>query len=186
MNLRERLIQNEYFEWLYALACARRYSTQISFRKLLMRLHRTEFIYSIPYDENRAEDGIDMRRRFIMTNGYEESYDEVIDALYGPCSVLELIVALAIRCEETIMDDPKLGDRTGQWLWLMVVNLGLGSMTDAEYDREYVDERLQIFLNREYESNGEGGGLFVVKNCDVDLREVEIWRQLCRYLNSIN
>ena len=33
------------------------------------------------------------------------------------CSVLEMMIALAIRCEEHIMDDPDVGNRTGQWFW---------------------------------------------------------------------
>lgn len=43
-----------------------------------------------------------------------------------PCSVLEMIIALAIRLEEHIMDDPDIGNRTGQWFWDMIVSLGLG------------------------------------------------------------
>jgi hypothetical protein len=66
----------------------------------------------------------------------------------------------------------------------MIVNLGLGGMTDKYFDRELVDERIAIFLDREYEPDGTGG-LFTVKNCDRDLRTVEIWRQLSYYLNTI-
>ena len=47
-------IYEEYFEWLFDLVCAQRYSKPI-YRKLLMRLHDTEFRYSIPRDRNRAE-----------------------------------------------------------------------------------------------------------------------------------
>ena len=57
-------ITNEYFDWMYDLACKDRYPEQISYRKLFVLLHDTEFIYSIPRDKNRAEDGIDLRYRF--------------------------------------------------------------------------------------------------------------------------
>mgnify|MGYP003235589453 FL=1 len=95
-----------------------------------------------------------------------------------------MILALAIRCEETIMDDPSIGDRTQQWFWGMITNLGLGSMTDSRFDRDAANDILERFLDREYEPDGKGG-LFTVRNCDSDLRDVEIWYQMCWYLNHI-
>lgn len=173
-------IQNEYFEWIFDLVCGKRYSKNVSYRKLLMHMHNTEFIYFIPKDANRAEDGIDLRYRFTLV----VDNNNALEYLDGPCSVLEMMVALAIRCEENIMDDPNVGDRTSQWFWGMVVNLGLGSMTDDIFDRRIVDDILDRFLNREYEPNGEGG-LFTIKDCEKDLRKFEIWYQLCWYLDSI-
>lgn len=131
-----------------------------------------------------------MRYRFAIVCNYLDSLDEILYILERPCkevrtcSVLEMMVALAIRCEESIMDDPNMGDRTGQWFWGMVVNLGLGSMTDAFYDEQVVDDILARFLNRKYEPDGKGG-LFTVRHCEQDLRKVEIWHQLCWYLDSI-
>jgi hypothetical protein len=171
-------ITNKYFEWLYDLMCHDRFAKDISYRKLLMHLHNTEFIYSVRKDRNRAEDGMDLRYRFAHEYSTSPRY------LDGPCSVLEMMVGLAIRCEETIMDDPRLGDRTGQWFWGMITNLGLGSMYDSNFDRKYVDEAIHRFLKREYSPNGRGG-LFTVRNCDEDLRKLEIWHQLCLYLDTI-
>lgn len=170
-------LRNRYFDWLCDLVCRQRYSKAISFRKLLTRLHETEFTYLIPRDKNRAMDGIDLRWRFSL------EYNLDSGGLDGPCSVLEMMVALAIRCEEDYMDDPGVGDRTGQWFWGMIVNLGLGSMTDTRYDERVVDDILQRFLNREYEPDGKGG-LFTVRNCNFDLRDVEIWVQMCYYLDN--
>lgn len=178
MTLRDE-IANEYFDWLFNVVCGRRYSRQISFKKLLMHLHNTEFTYSIPRDENRAEDGIDLRYRFSTFKGYD-----AFEYLDEPCSVLEMMIALSIRCEENIMDDPNKGDRTGQWFWGMITNLGLGAMTDDRYDREFIDDILTRFLNREYDPDGKGG-LFRIRNCDRDMRKAEIWFQLCWYLDSI-
>lgn len=178
MTLRDE-IANEYFDWLFNVVCGRRYSKQVSFRKLLMHLHNTEFIYSIPRDENRAEDGIDLRYRFSTFKGYN-----AFEYLDGPCSVLEMMIALSIRCEENIMDDPNKGDRTGYWFWGMITNLGLGSMTDDRYDRNLTDDILARFLNREYDPDGKGG-LFRIRNCNQDMRGAEIWFQLCWYLDSI-
>ena len=58
-------------------------------------------------------------------------------------------------------------------------------MTDDRYDEGYALEKIYIFLNREYEPNGKGG-LFFIRNCKEDLRNVEIWAQLCWYLDTID
>lgn len=173
-------ISNEYFNWLSRLVCERRFTAHTSFRKLLMHLHQTEFVWLLPRDENRAEDGVDLRWRFAN----DMDLIDIPACLNGPCSVLEMMIALVIRVEETIMDDPELGDRTGQWFWNMVVNLGLGSMTDDRYDHLAAQKKIDRFLFRNYSPDGRGG-LFLIRNCDRDLRTVEIWYQMCWYLDSI-
>lgn len=181
---KDRLI-NEYFEWLCDIVCRNRYSGKISYNKLLTYLHCTEFVYSLPMDENRADDGIEMRYRYALYLGRQPlDTVDIMEALDGPCSVLEMMIALAVRCEEEIMDDADMGNRTGQWFWEMVVNLGLGSMVDSRFDKLFVAETIDRFLDREYEPNGKGG-LFTIKNYHRDLREVEIWDQLNWYLDSI-
>lgn len=173
-------IINEYFEWLYDLVCGKRYPKTISYRKLLSYLHSITFNYSIPNDANRADDGIALRYRFAL----EYDYPDVPECLDGPCSILEMMVALAIRCEENIMDDPNVGDRTGQWFWEMIKNLGLKPMIDEKFNKDIADDIIDRFLNNEYEPDGRGG-LFRIRQCEYDLRTVEIWYQLCWYLNSI-
>lgn len=177
--IKNRVI-DDYFEWLLDWVCGKRYSKQVSYRRLLMLLHSIEFRYSIQRDRNRAKDGVDLRRRFALDRGDEE----LSGYLDGPCSVLEMMVALAIRCEECIMDDPHIGDRTGQWFWGMIVNLNLGSMIDSRFDEEYAIDIIERFLDREYEPDGEGG-LFTIRHCLEDLRDVEIWVQLLWYIDSI-
>ena len=176
-------INNEYFMWLYNWMCDGRYSEGVSYKKLLMFLHNVEFRYSIPNDGNRAEDGIDLRYRFSLVSSLNDT-DTIIGVLDGPCSVLEMMIALANRCEEDCMDDPVIENRTTQWFWNMIVNLGLGAMTDDKFDRRYVRATVEKFLDRDYEPNGKGG-LFTVRGSDCDLRTVEIWYQLCWYLDGI-
>lgn len=173
-------IVDEYFDWLCELVCEKRDSEVISFDKLLWHLHHVDFRWSHPMDQNREMDGIDLRWRFARELGYLD----IPDCLDGPCSILEMMVALALRCEEVLMDDPAYGNRTGQWFWTMIVSLGLGSETDAKYEKRYVNDVIETFLNREYEPNGKGG-LFWIRNCGYDLRDYEIWFQLNCYINSI-
>ena len=176
---RDQII-NDYFEWLWNFTKCRGHSQN---RKIITLLHNIEFRYSIPMDANREEDGIDLRYRFITEVGIPKNYQEVYAYLDGPCSVLEMMIALAIRCEESIMDDPHIGDRTSEWFWLMMKNLGLDYMSDRKFDRDIAEEKISIFLDRRYKRNGEGG-LFVV-NGRRDLRKVEIWYQMCWYLDTI-
>lgn len=176
-------LSNEYFNWMYQLVCDDKRFRKVSYHKLFRHLHDREFTYLIGMDGNRAADGVDLRYRF----AYEHKYDYPMIARYldnRPCSVLEMMIALAIRCEEHIMEDPDIGNRVSEWFWNMVGSLGLRSMSDSRYTRRHVDEILDTFLNREYEYDGRGG-LFTIENTDRDLRSAEIWYQMQWYLNEI-
>ena len=94
-----------------------------------------------------------------------------------------MMVALSIRMEKDIMEDLRYGDRTSQWFWTMVNNLGLGSMTDSKFNEEEADYIIDRFINHNYEPNGKGG-LFIVDG-DEDLRDEEIWVQMCWYINTL-
>lgn len=181
MTTYERLIQDRYFEWLYNYVCKGKVNNKVSYRKLFMLLHDIDFDFYIYDDINRAMDGVDLRNRFAAEIRDEEA-SEVLD---DSCSVLEMLVALAIKCEETIMDDPRYGDRTSQWFWSMISNLGLNTMTDDVFNKQYAATKIYTFLERQYEPDGKGG-LFYIRNCKEDLRSVEIWTQLCWYLNDFN
>lgn len=176
-------LDNLYFNWLYQLVCNDLYSRSSSHRKLLMRLHSINFYWLMEMDANRAYDGINLRKRF----EYEFSLEPSTMDLYfkdRPCSVLEMMIALAVVTEQNIMDDPNYGDRTGQWFWSMIVSLGLGGMTDQRYNKEEVDNVIFRFLARDYSRDGKGG-LFTLPDCEVDMRKVEIWGQMCWYINTI-
>lgn len=177
-------IIDEYFNWLKGLVYGEYFAAERSFDKLLSLLNRIEFTYSIPMDQNRAEDGISLRYRYAITTNCPYSPDDVLYEINGPCSVLEMMIALSIRCEEDIMDDPGIGDRIKQWFWGMIVNLGLGGLHDGNFDQERAERVILRLLNRDYEPDGRGG-LFTVRHPFRDLRDVEIWTQLLWYLDDI-
>lgn len=179
MNYRDR-VNEDYFEWLCKLVDMKRWSEDLTYRRLLRHLHNIEFTWTIRLDENRADDGIQLRRRYALRHD-DMSLQEYLS---GPCSVLEMMAALALRCEDWIMDDDQIGNRTGQWFWGMIHNLGLTPMIDKDFNRDVVDNIVARFLNREYAPDGRGG-LFTVRNCIRDVRKVEIWTQLSWYLGSI-
>ena len=160
----------------------RKYSRGLSWRQLFRLLHETEFIYILEMDGNRADDGIDLRYRFAFDSGYNErTIDEVIGD--EPCSILEMMVALAQRCEEHITDDPDSGNRTGKWFFEMIESLGLLDMDDGHFEKVIAADILNRFMRREYRPDGRGG-LFTISDSEHDMREAEIWYQMMWYLNE--
>lgn len=175
-------MKNEYFRWLCRFIRDDPNFKRKSYKKLLEFLHEKQFIYTIPNDGNRAQDGIELRYRFAYENHYDVS--EVESALSGQCSLFEMMVALAIRCEEHIMFDPDIGDRTGQWFWLMLKSSGLNSQSDDYFDSATANGIADDVMLHNYKKNGEGG-LFTLKNAEYDLRYAEIWYQMCWYLDEV-
>lgn len=178
----EEQIQDEYFEWIIRLVTEGKYAGRKSWRKLFRLLHETEFIYILDMDANRADDGIDLRYRF----AWERHLDaRKVDTAFGDrsCSVLEMMAALAMRCEEHITDDPESGNRTGKWFFEMVESLGLEDMDDEHFDKITAADILVRFMRREYRADGRGG-LFTVDDGIHDMRDTEIWYQMMWYLNE--
>lgn len=178
-----RDLDQEYYEWLCSFTKTkvnRQVKLIKTYEKLLEILHYHEFISLVPHDENRIEDGLSLRWRFSNEKGVK----------YNPtdrCSILEMLVALSLRCEEQIMDDPEIGNRTSHWFWLMVRNMGLFKYSDDKFKSnttKIIEEKIDKFVNREYNQDGKGG-LFIIDNCKYDLRKVEIWYQMCWYLDEL-
>ena len=173
-----------YFNWLTKIVCNSDEYSNLSYKKLLTFLDSVEFKWALLLDENRAMDGIDLRYIFAHEKGYQNGViDKYLDN--KPCSVLEMLIALSYRVEHTIMDDDSYGNRTGQWFWGMIVNLGLGKMDDKNFDERKCYIIISKFLNRQYEPNGKGG-LFTIEDTKYDMRDIEIWTQCMWYLNSID
>jgi hypothetical protein len=114
---------------------------------------------------------------FIFEGGRE-------DSKFPPfCSVLEMMIALAKRWEDNVMYDPDYGDRTAEWFWIMMRNLGFTWLDDMRFDpveANYITDRL---LDREYDKDGQGG-LFRIKNPNIDMRNTEIWYQMNFFFNE--
>lgn len=153
----------------------------IGYTKLFRYLHSIEYQYTHPMDKNRYEDGISLRWHYEL----EEEKPKASDLLTGPCSMLEMLVALAIKVEE-IMWNSKYGDRTKYWFSRMLFSLGLrrGDMMNEFFNddtKAYINKCLERFFKNEYEPDGHGG-LFIVYDSPEDLTKLEIWVQMQRYI----
>lgn len=177
-------LEKKYFDWLVKkISINDIFVNEKNYTKLLTYLYNRSFNnYILPMDGNRYEDGIDLRYSGF---GYECNVDQHEIERYldhRECSMLEMMVALAIKAEN-IVGDSELGDRTGVWFWHMIANLNLIWMTDDHYNEEKVVFAIDCFINHDYKPDGEGG-LFWVKDPPHDMRDVEIWKQMCWFLNE--
>lgn len=153
------------------------------YKHLLRGLYSREFYSPLELDSNRASWGIWLRRRY-MNN------DEA--AMIGPCSVLEMMIALA----EQIDDHSELNNEEciKRYFWMMVENLGLLGLTDFAWGPNMESEfnnRIDILLDRKYGEDGVGS-LFPIQNYPIDpmvcssrgrtnMRERDIWAQRCLF-----
>lgn len=175
-------IQQDYFKYLCSLVNAD--DPSCTFSKLMMSLHICEFTWRVSNDVNRAEDGLSLRIDFSNIERFDE---DTITWLYSytPCSVLEMMIALAFRIDEDIMWNPDKGSRTIQWFWEMIHNLNLESLSDENWvypESDFVVKAsIGKLLDRDFDKNGRGG-LFPLSYFDgKDQRKIEIWRQMNTY-----
>lgn len=167
-------IENLYFNWLYAKVCdVRANSPSRRFEKLLGHLHRTEFVWMVTGDDNRAEDGVELRLDFIRA-AYGPHIEE--DWFFEPPSVFEVFVALAIRAAF------ESDESVTFWFWRFLENLELSEMHDgARVSKVMIDSVIERFMWRTYTSSGQGG-IFPLLRTRNDQRKVELWRQLSEYM----
>jgi len=143
---------------------------------LVKSLFKKEFYWTIDKDENRAEEGKELRVIFSDECGFEDVPDEI----NGPCSVLEMMIALAKKWNQLVSLTEK-EDNSVEYFWTMIQNLGFEGCTDDKFDPEMVRDKLDILLDRDYPKNGDGS-LFPLKKLKEHQNELEIWYQLQNYL----
>ena len=172
----------EYYNWLLNKIEFGNF-TELSIG-LLRRMFGTAYFSALPIDENRASDGKDLRYFFCEETGYD--LDDLNLAVGDSCTVLEMLIAFADLIANKELGNAEKGDRTPDWFWRMVKNLGL-----LDYPGEYLPLELRLevttiiqnWLNRNINYDGSGG-LFPLKNPPGDERKVEFLYQMRAYLNE--
>lgn len=173
--------EEDYYNWLLDKITDADFNPS-RYSKLMQTLYNTEFTWTIEGDENRAADGLDLRNDFAEEKDISQFEFRLV--INRPCSMLEMMVALACRTENQIMEDLFVGPRFGRWMKAMLSSLGLRYELDDYYDDNYVDYIITSFMSREYNEDGDGG-LFRIRNHDVDMRKLEIWAQMNWYLREL-
>lgn len=166
-------LDDQYLTWLYSLvADVKTRKGPRTYWNLLRKLFTTEFAWFVPNDDNRAEDGRELR--FEWASQVDVRVDK--DWMSLGCSFLEMLIGLSRRLEfQTDRDSV-------YWFWHLIGNLGLLGHNDrSNFLEEDVEDRVHAVIFRTYDCDGNGG-LFPLRSTDRDQTKVEIWYQLSEYL----
>ena len=166
---------SDYYRWLLDKVHFKEYG---HYERVLRYLFSREFYWVVPMDRNRAIDGLDLREDFAMEAGFQPYFWR--GYLPDFCTVLEMMAALAQSCEDRLMGDPSLGDRTHVWFWIMMNKLGLDSLTDSRFNEVRAQKVIDRLLDRKFQPDGNGG-LFGRLDRHGDMRDVEWWYQMNYY-----
>lgn len=186
---RRTTLKDDYFSWLYGLVSKQ----SRSYVKLCKLLHQIRFYWSVENDENRCQDGLNLRDRFAEENHLDLAHLEVRYWMEkAPCSVFEVMVALAQRMDGLTYDLKTHENKTSKWFYEMLQNLRLSRFTDnssrfedlGPVQEAEVCDTLCVTLDRAYDKSGTGS-LFPLKRAHPrDMRKTEIWYQLMAWLDE--
>src|SRR5690349_4844113 len=111
-----------YLTWLYGqVANPKTRTGPRTYWNLLNQLFNTEFAWFVPNDDNRAEDGRELRAEWTA----EEGIDPDPQWLSLGCNFLELLIGLSRRL--AFETDSNAAD----WFWQLIRNLGLSGYNDG-------------------------------------------------------
>ena len=141
--------------------------------------HSSVFTVVNPMDQNRANDGLQLRVDFINEHGpWGTSTNR------GPCTFFEFLIALSKRMSFLMHGEGNHG-QTAYYFWKLIGNMGLIKVTDDRWDycngEFFVEDAIYRINERQYYDNGEGG-LFPLRNPSQNQRLVEIWYQMNAWL----
>ena len=151
---------------------------------VLKVLHSRDYLPILIMDDSRAKDGINLRDIYMShING---SYAIVQGSNpWGdiPCSMLEMMVALAMRMKEEFYSEyDDIFDMLTIIFASMLSSLGINVDTITE---DELNQKIDIFMCRQYEPTGRGS-LFNLtgKTFDIDWRDPPIWNQMLAWVST--
>lgn len=139
------------------------------YENLLLHMFNTPFYCKVHNDSNTLHHCRDLRNE--CNAHHDDDYN-----------VFEFFIALA-RGMDDILHDLQHGDRTADWFWMMMENMGLTQYTNPNYDEKRVDVVIQNFIERRFAKNGEGGP-FPLKRPLGNMRRTEWWYALNWYVEE--
>jgi hypothetical protein len=166
-----------YFQWLYGqVALVDEQDESLTYWTLFRQMFKTKFLWLVPRDENRLEDGKALRNVFLREQGIDKR-DVDPGWIEIECSFLELVVGLANHLEF------EAGGTVPYWFWKLMENIDLRGYYDGVwvYPEDEVEGILYSVMFRQYNRHGEGGFFPLKEPCD-DQRGVELWDQMSAYV----
>ena len=157
-------------------------------RKLCVELFKIPFFItrSAPKrDIDREKDGLELRKTcdFCYNNVFDREMRPV------PCTMLEMIIGISKRMSEQLMDEDG-EDKTAQYFWEIMENLGLTCMDDDNFGwdtglaQKKIAKTCEILCKRQYNPDGTGGGMFPMPGVlGINQKKMEIWYQMQEYIN---
>ena len=162
------MIFDDYYNWLLDMVGL--HEGYENYSSLMQYLYSRNYEYSIAMDSNRESGGLSLRSLYA---DYAGVYKE--DVKDGPCTVLEVFVSLAIDMDDYTSNGVK------ECFWEMMINLGLMNYENNMFDESMVGNIIDIWLNRQFDADGTGSP-FPIAGSNEDMRTVELWNQMHRYL----
>lgn len=167
-------IDELYITWLYGQVLdVNETRPSRSYWGFVRQLYTKEFVWLVPNDDNRIEDGKALRAEFIEGSDIPYVDESWLDL---GCSMMELLIGLSRRLSFQAEGEPLW------WFWKLVENTGHMAKPDTyPYPSADLDQMLEDIIWRKYDYNGRGG-LFPLNYAVKDQREQELWYQLQAYV----
>jgi hypothetical protein len=177
LTTRLEALQEAYFHWLVSQVREQGHTTR-TYWDVLRLMHEKEFVWLVPNDDNRIIDGTDLRLEFLEEVG---NYDRYTRDDFGPCSILEVMIAISRRLAFSAGGEPE------GWAWQLLDNLKLRNASDPLSSRKAktANNKLEALIWRTYQEDGTGG-FFPLNWPPEDQTKVEIWYQMAAYINEIH
>lgn len=179
-----------YVDWLKSFTMDESIETERrpSYDRLLKKLWDIPYRPAVGNDHSRAVDGMGLRNDYRQFVGLEFGLRDtrrirLSDDIYGPCRVLEMLIALSMRMFD-MMQDMGYFNSVARWFWEIIENVGLDECTDLYFNShpecsEIIDELVNDILDSK-DHGWQPGGWFYLSGW----WRTELWYQMNAYLSE--
>lgn len=171
-----RSITEDYRRWL-GVQLFDENSNGKTYEDLVDAMFAKEFIAIMAMDNNRMVDGLDLR---VVFAHLEHIHPNRMKSL-GPCSFLEVLVALSRRLAFNA------GGHAPGWAWQLLCNTELDRLWDplTRPRLRRAEEIMDTVIHRKYFPDGTGG-FFPLTHPDDDQTQIELWYQMHAYISELH